>query len=65
MAKKSQSFCKCQNGPICGCGICSLLVGIGVGALATYPVFGTHPVKWGLAFIVAGLAYYFYSKGRS
>lgn len=36
-------------------GLTHLLLGIGVGMLLTYPVAGAHPVRVGLAFIIAGL----------
>ncbi len=37
-----------------------LLIGIGIGTLLTYPFFGVHPVRWGLALIVIGLLAHFY-----
>lgn len=61
MAKKSAS-CNLKNCPMCCCGIGSLIIGIGVGALLTYPFFGTHPVKWGLALIGIGILIALYSK---
>lgn len=59
MAKKSIS-CDIQNYTACCFG--SLIIGIGVGALLTYPYFGTHPVKWGIALIAVGLISVLYSK---
>ena len=37
-----------------------LLVGIGLGALLANPVFGSHPVRWGLALAAVGIAGHFY-----
>lgn len=31
-----------------------ILVGVGVGMLLTYPLAGTHPVRWGLLFLALG-----------
>ncbi len=31
------------------------IFGIGIGFLLTYTVAGTHPVRWGIAFIVIAL----------
>lgn len=28
-----------------------LLLGIGIGILITYPMAGSHPLRWGLSFI--------------
>lgn len=32
-----------------------LLFGVGAGFLLTYPLAASHPVRWGVAFLVAGL----------
>ena len=32
-----------------------ILLGIGIGALITYPVAGIHPVRFGLLFIALGI----------
>lgn len=32
-----------------------MLIGIGIGALLTYPVAGIHPVRFGLVFIILGV----------
>ncbi|MFZ5845423.1 MAG: hypothetical protein ACOY0S_03070 [Patescibacteria group bacterium] len=32
-----------------------VLAGMGLGFLLTYPVAGTHPVRWGVAFLVISL----------
>lgn len=56
MAKKA---CGCFD----KCGIpivASIVIGIGLGALLTYPIFGTHPVRWGIALIVIGAIGLFY-----
>lgn len=55
MAKKSAKCCDLKSCPVCSCGVGSLIIGMGVGALLTYPFFGTHPVKWGVALIAIGL----------
>ncbi len=39
----------CFNGSV------HLLIGIGIGFLLTYPVVGSHPVRWGVTFIVLGV----------
>ena len=36
-------------------GFIHLLVGVGIGILATYPYIGEHPLRWGIGFIVIGL----------
>jgi hypothetical protein len=35
--------------------IVHLSIGVGVGILATVPVFLPHPVRWGAAFLLIGL----------
>lgn len=55
---KSSLLCEC-NKPMCGCSIPCFLMGIGVGGLLTYPIFGSHPVKWGISLIVIGIIWYF------
>lgn len=61
MTKKSAS-CDFKNCPM-GCySLGSLFVGIGIGALFTYPFFGTHPVKWGVSLIIIGIIFALYSK---
>lgn len=32
-----------------------ILIGIGIGALLTYPVAGIHPVRFGLVFLILGI----------
>lgn len=32
-----------------------VLIGVGIGALLTYPVAGMHPVRFGLIFLILGL----------
>ena len=32
-----------------------VLIGIGIGALLTYPVAGSHPVRFGVVFLVLGI----------
>ena len=32
-----------------------LSIGIGVGILATYPLVGSHPLRWGIFFLALGL----------
>lgn len=61
MAKKSvksSSFCACEK-PCCSCALPALIVGIGIGGLLTYPIFGSHPVKWGISLIAVGLIWCF------
>lgn len=36
------------------------IAGIGIGALLTYPFFGTHPVKWGISLIAVGILGHLY-----
>ena len=33
----------------------NILLGIGIGALLTYPVAGSHPVRFGLVFLTIGV----------
>lgn len=40
--------------------IVHLLIGIGVGILITYPVVGSHPLRWGLAILTVGLLAHLY-----
>lgn len=35
-----------------------LILGLGFGILLTYPVVGTHPVRWGAAFLIVGLIWH-------
>ena len=37
-----------------------LLIGIGCGILMTYPLVGSHPLRWGLPFLVVGLLAHLY-----
>lgn len=60
-SSKSSFLCEC-NKPMCCCSIPVFIMGIGLGALLTYPIFGSHPVKWGIAFIIVGLIWYFVQK---
>lgn len=44
-----------------------VLAGVGIGAVLTYPVFGPHPVRWGVVLIglaVLGHIYPLASKAR-
>lgn len=35
-------------------------IGMGIGIMLTFPYFGTHPIRWGLALVAAGLIGYLY-----
>lgn len=37
-----------------------VVVGVGVGMLLTYPLAGDHPVRWGVALLVAGVLGHLY-----
>lgn len=37
-----------------------ITIGVGIGALLTYPYFGSHPIRWGIGLIVVGLAAHLY-----
>lgn len=37
-----------------------ILAGIGIGVLFTYPLVKTHPLRWGVAFLIVGLAGHLY-----
>ncbi len=41
--------------------IVHMVLGIGIGFLLTYPLAGTHPVRWGVALIVVGLLGHVYA----
>lgn len=41
-------------------GFVHLLVGVGIGILATYPYVGQHPLRWGAGFIVVGVLGHLY-----
>ena len=36
-------------------GLTHVLLGMGFGVLLTYPLVGSHPVRYGVAFLVLGL----------
>ncbi len=40
-----------------------MIIGIGVGILLTYPVIGTHPLRWGFALIALGVLALVYRSG--
>jgi hypothetical protein len=42
-------------------GVAAFFLGAGLGTLLTYPVFGSHPLRWGLGLMVVGILIYFYS----
>lgn len=55
MAKKTD--CCSQKSPFLNT-ITNIALGIGLGALFTYPYFGDHPVRWGIVFLIlAGVGY--------
>ena len=37
-----------------------VLVGMGVGILITYPLVGSHPVRWGVGLLALGVAGHLY-----
>lgn len=37
-----------------------IIIGLGLGVLITYPLVGSHPVRWGLLLLVIGLAGHLY-----
>ena len=37
-----------------------IIIGLGLGVLITYPLVGSHPVRWGLLLLVVGLAGHLY-----
>ncbi len=37
-----------------------VIAGIGIGMLLTYPLAGSHPVRWGLGFIALGILGHIY-----
>lgn len=41
-------------------GLVHMLIGVGLGALLTYPYLGTHPIRWGVALIAIGLLAHLY-----
>lgn len=55
--KKAEKYMKqhtAYNGLIHGLG------GIGIGILITYPFIGSHPVRWGVFFLVLSLLGHLY-----
>jgi hypothetical protein len=36
-------------------GLTHISLGVGIGALLTYPVAGVHPVRFGLVFLILGI----------
>lgn len=53
MAKKSGASKYFSKNPNAN-SLTHFLLGVGVGILITYPYVGLHPVRWGMAFLVAG-----------
>lgn len=41
-----------------------VLLGVGFGAVLTYPVFGSHPVRYGLIFLVIGIGCHIWAATR-
>ncbi len=37
-----------------------VVIGLGLGALLTYPVAGAHPLRWGLGILAIGLLGHLY-----
>ncbi|MFH0936765.1 MAG: hypothetical protein V1808_00520 [Candidatus Daviesbacteria bacterium] len=37
-----------------------ILLGMGLGILITYPLVGSHPLRWGFGFLALGIAGYLY-----
>lgn len=58
MAKKVNDYCNKQ----CSCCFADIIIGMGIGALLTYPFFGSHPVKWGIGLIIIGVLVHLYPK---
>ena len=42
-----------------------VVAGVGIGILITYPFVGTHPVRFGLVFLAAGLLGHLYPLMKS
>lgn len=42
-------------------GVVHLLAGVGIGFLLTYPLAGSHPVRWGVALIVLSILGHLYA----
>lgn len=40
--------------------IVHILAGMGIGVLITYPIVGTHPLRWGLVLLVLGVLGHLY-----
>ena len=37
-----------------------VLAGIGIGILITYPLVGSHPIRWGVTFLALGILGHLY-----
>ncbi len=37
-----------------------MLAGIGIGILITYPLVGSHPLRWGITLLLISLVAHFY-----
>lgn len=46
-------------------GCVHLLGGIGIGILITYPFVGDHPVRWGVAFLLASVVGHLWAATHS
>lgn len=57
MAKKSSVLKYFTKNPNSN-SVTHFLLGVGVGILVTYPYVGQHPVRWGVAFLIAGAVGY-------
>lgn len=39
-----------------------ILLGVGLGILLTYPVVGSHPLRWGIGLLALGVVLYLYPQ---
>ena len=37
-----------------------VIIGMGLGVLITYPLAGSHPLRWGVALVSLGVAFHLY-----
>lgn len=45
-------------------GLIHLVLGVGMGILITYPLVGSHPVRWGLLLIALGVIGHIWAATR-
>jgi len=61
MAKYSKASQRYFSKHVDFSGIVHICVGIGIGALITYPIAGSHPVRFSVTFLIIGILGYIWA----